>query len=123
MFFIAPNQVMGFTLGQNAISPSGWMLLIHPDFLWNTSLVNITEKYEFFDYSVNEALFLSEKEEAVLDNIIDNIEQEYHSNIDKFSKQIVSDFTIGNSSLVRKPMTRFWTGSAKYLASVSMTRI
>jgi len=89
MFFMAPNQVMGFTLGQNPVSPSGWMLLIHPDFLWNTSLVNTVEKYEFFDYSVNEALFLSEKEEAVVANIIDNIEQEYHSNIDKFSKQII----------------------------------
>jgi AraC family transcriptional activator of pobA len=89
MFFMAPNQVMGFTLGENAVSPSGWMLLIHPDFLWNTALVNMTEKYEFFDYSVHEALFLSEKEEAVLDHIIENIEQEYHSNIDKFSKQII----------------------------------
>jgi AraC family transcriptional activator of pobA len=89
MFFMAPNQVMGFTLGENAVAPSGWMLLIHPDFLWNTALVNMMEKYEFFDYSVHEALFLSEKEEAVLDNIIDNIKQEYHSNIDKFSKQII----------------------------------
>jgi hypothetical protein len=52
MFFMAPNQVMGFTLGENAISASGWMLLIHPDFLWNTALSNMMEKHEFFDYSV-----------------------------------------------------------------------
>jgi AraC family transcriptional activator of pobA len=89
MFFMAPNQVMGFTIEQNAVAPSGWILLIHPDFLWNTSLAKVIEKYEFFDYSVNEALFLSEKEEVILDNMIKNIQQEYHSNIDKFSKQII----------------------------------
>ena len=47
------------------------------------------KQYEFFDYSVNEALFLSEKEEEVLNNIIRNIRQEYHSNIDQFSQDII----------------------------------
>ena len=44
--------------------PSGWILLIHPDFIWNTSLAKNIRQYEYFDYSVNEALFLSEKEEG-----------------------------------------------------------
>lgn len=65
------------------------MLLIHPDFLWNTSLAKTIKQYEYFDYTVNEALFLSEKEEETLNSIIQNIQQEYHSNIDKFSKQII----------------------------------
>ncbi len=47
------------------------------------------KQYDFWDYSLHEALFLSEKEEATLNAIILNIEQEYHSNIDKFSKQII----------------------------------
>lgn len=47
------------------------------------------KQYEYFGYAINEALFLSEKEEAILNNIIQNIQQEYHSNIDKFSKQII----------------------------------
>lgn len=47
------------------------------------------KQYEFFDYSVNEALFLSEKEEEILNNIIRNIRQEYHSNIDQFSQDII----------------------------------
>ena len=34
-------------------------------------------------------MFLSEKEEIAINNIIQNIEQEYHANIDKFSKQII----------------------------------
>lgn len=89
MFFIAPNQVFKIQVdSQSTIKRSGWMLLIHPDFFWNTPLAKTIKRYEFFDYSVNEALFLSEKEEKTLNGIIENIRQEYHSNIDKFSKQI-----------------------------------
>jgi len=90
MFFMAPNQVFGIEHGKNdSEKRSGWMLLFHPDFLWNTSLAKKIGQYEYFDYSVHEALFLSEKEEAVMNNIIQNIEQEYHSNIDKFSQGVI----------------------------------
>ena len=90
MFFVAPNQVFGIEANQNsATKRTGWMLLIHPDFLWNTSLAKNIKRYDFFDYSVNEALLLSEKEEKVLNGIIENIKEEYHANIDRFSKQII----------------------------------
>lgn len=89
MFFMAPNQVFGVETSEHSIKRSGWMLLIHPDFLWHTPLAAAIKKYEYFDYSVNEALFLSEKEEAILVNIIQNIQQEYHTNIDKFSQDII----------------------------------
>jgi len=90
MYFLAPNQVLKVEPGQNPMAKrSGWILLIHPDFFWGTSLAKNIKKYEYFDYSVNEALFLSEKEEAILNNIIQNIQQEYHSNIDKFSQEII----------------------------------
>lgn len=36
LFFVAPNQVFGLHIEEDNQSPSGWMLLIHPDFLWNT---------------------------------------------------------------------------------------
>jgi AraC-like DNA-binding protein len=90
MYFLAPGQVLQSNQENNPDArPSGWILLIHPDFLWNTPLAKIIKKYEYFDYSVHEALFLSEKEEATLNNIIQNIKQEYHSNIDKFSQSII----------------------------------
>ena len=90
MFFIAPNQLFGVEVSPNVAStPEGWMLLIHPDFLWNTSLAKTIKQYEYFDYSVNEALFLSAKEEATIVNVVHNIEQEYLSNIDKFSQSII----------------------------------
>ena len=90
MFFVSLNQVFGIEHGNNNTEKmSGWMLLIHPDFMWNTSLAKNIKQYEYFDYSVHEALFLSEKEESVMNNIIQNIQQEYHSNIDKFSQDII----------------------------------
>jgi AraC-like DNA-binding protein len=89
MYCMAPNQVLRVAPAQDPTTRSGWILLIHPDFLWNTSLAKTIKQYEYFDYSVNEALFLSEKEEAIVNNIIQNIQQEYHSNIDKFSQNII----------------------------------
>ena len=90
LFFMAPNQVFSISPNNNvAPQHTGWILLIHPDFLWNTSLAKNINKYEYFDYAVNEALFLSAREEAILNNIIQNIEREYHSNIDDFSQSIV----------------------------------
>jgi AraC-like DNA-binding protein len=90
MTFVAPGQVFGITLekGQH-LEHSGWMLLVHPDFLWNTPLAKAIKRYDFFDYSVNEALFLSEKEESIIVGLMQNIEQEYRSNIDKFSQNII----------------------------------
>lgn len=90
MFFIAPNQVFGIEkIEEIATTKSGWVLMIHPDFLWNTPLAATINQYEFFDYAVNEALFLSEKEEATLHAIVKNIEQEYNGNLDKFSQSII----------------------------------
>jgi AraC family transcriptional activator of pobA len=90
MFFISPGQVFKIEVDKDTkLNQSGWMLLLHPDFLWNTSLARKIKEYEFFDYSVNEALFLSEKEEAIINGILQNIEQEYLANIDKFSQNII----------------------------------
>jgi AraC family transcriptional regulator, transcriptional activator of pobA len=90
LFFMSPGQLFGVKIDdKNNFHPSGYMLLVHPDFLWNTSLAATIKQYDFFDYSVNEALFLSDKEETTINGIIENIKQECHSNIDKYSKQII----------------------------------
>jgi AraC family transcriptional regulator, transcriptional activator of pobA len=88
--FVAPNQVLSLSIDtKQETTQSGWLLLIHPDFLWNTSLAKSIRKYDFWDYSVHESLFLSAKEEQTLIHILKNIQQEYHANIDRFSKQII----------------------------------
>jgi AraC-like DNA-binding protein len=91
LYFMSPGQVFG--MGEDAAGDGnevrGWMLLVHPDFLWNTPLAKGIKKYEYFNYSVNEALFLSDKEEAIIVGILQNIQQEYQGNMDKFSQQII----------------------------------
>ncbi len=88
LFYIAPGQVFSFEADDDFKS-SGLMLLIHPDFLWGTALAKTIKQYEFFNYSANEALFVSEKEKNTIISFIRNIEQEYHANIDKFSESII----------------------------------
>jgi len=91
MSFMSPNQVfsIGVANKDEKIEKSGWVIYIHPDFIWNTSLAKTIKQYDFWDYSLHEGLFLSEKEEEIIATIIKNIDQEYHSNIDKFSKSII----------------------------------
>ncbi len=92
MSFMAPGQV--FSIGADnkdeEVKKSGWVVYIHPDFIWNTPLARTVKCYDFWDYSLAEALFLSAKEEALIIGIIQNIQQELASNIDAFSKGIIA---------------------------------
>jgi AraC-like DNA-binding protein len=90
LFFIAPGQVYSIETPTNeAPAHTGWILLVHPDFLWNTALAKTIRQYEYFDYSVHEALFLSDKEETTIIGIIRSIQQEYHTSIDMLSRDII----------------------------------
>jgi AraC family transcriptional activator of pobA len=89
MAFLSPVQILR---GEENGVPSnleGWMLFVHPDFLWNTPLAKKIKQYEYFEYSTNEALFLSDKEETIINGLVKNIQDEYHSNIDKYSQDII----------------------------------
>ena len=90
--FMSPGQVFSIAVDNKdeEIEKSGWVINIHPDFLWNTPLAKTIRHYDFWDYSLHEALFLSAKEEATITNIILTIQQEYQANIDRFSKQIIT---------------------------------
>ncbi|MFA5326889.1 MAG: helix-turn-helix transcriptional regulator [Prolixibacteraceae bacterium] len=90
MSFVAPKQVVSITIDKSQeLKPTGMLLFFHPDFLWNAPLSKNIHQYAFFGYGVNEALFMSEKEENVITEIMQSIQREYHSNIDKFSQNII----------------------------------
>lgn len=91
MTFFSPEQVITVQLIDEDLNskPSGWILAIHPDFLFGTSLAMNIKKYSFLNYSVREALFLSEKEENTIYDILQNIKSEYHANLDQFSQHII----------------------------------
>ncbi len=88
--FMSPGQVFRVEVASGEeLKHSGWMLLVHPDFLWNTPLAKTIRQYEYFDYSVHEALFLSEKEEQTIIGLMETIHQEYHANMDRFSQNVI----------------------------------
>jgi len=89
MAFMSPGQILRGE--EDGVPPDldGWMLFIHPDFLWNTSLAAKIKRYEYFSYATSEALFLSDKEELLINDLVRNIKAEYYSNMDKFSQDII----------------------------------
>ncbi len=91
MTFFSPEQVISVQLTEEDASshPSGWILAFHTDFLFGTKLATNIKKYSFLNYSVREALFLSEKEENIINGILQNIKTEYQTNLDQFSQQII----------------------------------
>jgi len=89
MCFIAPRQLVRMIIDKSGIKPSGYLLAFHPDFIWNTPLAKTISNYKFFGYDVNEALFLSEKEEETLIGLFKGIEREYQSGIDEFTQNII----------------------------------
>lgn len=88
--FFAPQQLLQVQIKPDVtVNQTGWLLLVHPDLLWNTPLAAQIKNYQFFHYKVNEALFLSEKEEAVIAEIFHKIAREYQSNMDQFSQSLI----------------------------------
>jgi len=88
--FISPLQFLKIEINQvTTVDQSGWLLLIHPDFLWQTPLAKKMKTFEFFGYAANEALFLSEGEEKAIEQILLAIQSEYRSYIDKFSQELI----------------------------------
>lgn len=103
MSFVAPNQVFSFEGGRQG-SVLGTLILFHPDFLWSTSLATNISKFDFFSYAIHEALFLSDREKKLILGIAEIIEQEYQSNIDDFSQEII----ITQLELLLKYADRFY---------------
>lgn len=90
MTFIAPGQLLHIEWEANAeLKHTGWLLLIHPDFLWKSPLAKTIRQYAFFDYSVHEALFLSDKEESTIVSLMQNISAEYLANTDQFTQGVI----------------------------------
>jgi len=89
MSFVSPGQLINLKIEPSDPKPTGMLLFFHPDFLWNTPLAKNIKHYNFFGYAVNEALFMSDKEEKIIEGIMQDIEQEYHANIDKHSQGII----------------------------------
>lgn len=87
MIFGGPQQVVEWN--NIGVALGGFSIIFHEDFIKGTGLAEKIKDYGFFDYSTNEALHLSSKEEEKLESIYNNIAEEYNNNQDEFSKEII----------------------------------
>ena len=88
--FLAPDQVFRLEeAGDEAHDQAGWLLLVHPDFLWKTPLATAIRQYDYFEYAVNEALFLSGAEEVTLQALLEQMDRETRSATDRFSDSVL----------------------------------
>ncbi len=82
----APGQLL---FSHSQYEAQGWWLVFHPDFIQGYPLTKSISNYDFFSSAVNEALDLSAKEETLIENIFQNIAQEYNTFIDKHSQDVM----------------------------------
>lgn len=90
LMFAAPHQVIGGHT--TAAEPAGdcyFTLLIHPDFFLGHPLARAIKQYGFFSYTANEALHLSDEEQATIFSLFDMMDKELQGRIDDFSQEIV----------------------------------
>jgi len=87
--FLAPGQVSAVGPGVDISEMSGWMLLFHPDLLARFPLGQKMARYGFFSYEVHEALHLSEKEEVLLERVLQGLRYECEQPVDAFSHEML----------------------------------
>lgn len=68
---------------------NGWTLFFHPDLIRRSRISDSIDSFTFFKYEVNEALHLSEKEKAMLMELIGNIGKEIGQNMDRHSQDLI----------------------------------
>ncbi|PJZ48031.1 helix-turn-helix domain-containing protein [Leptospira saintgironsiae] len=89
MGFSSPKQIFSFEDDIDISELSGWYLIFHTDLIRNYDIARRIKSYGFFSYEVNEALHLSEKEESIIDSIMNNIQDEYLTSIDSYSQDLI----------------------------------
>lgn len=104
LIFTAPEQVFKVTKAQALNQSQGWMLYFHPDLIRNTSLGGTIDQYNFFNYEVYEALYLSEQEEEILTNLVKLIDREINQRTDNHSQQVL----VSNIELILNYSLRFY---------------
>ncbi len=85
----APGQVVNVEPNPEVPFAKFSALVFHPDLLNRTSLGKQMSRYEFFDYTSNEALHLSAQEVEIFKGVLAMIEQELHHAIDKHTRELV----------------------------------
>jgi AraC-like DNA-binding protein len=87
MVFMKPRQIV--ELKNLEFEEDGYIMFVDENFLNGHELYTAVQQYSFFEYEINEALHLEPKEEKIIWNIFQTIEQEYNNSEDEFSREII----------------------------------
>lgn len=101
---VSPGQIGGKEENGKKVSIGGWALLFHPDLIHGTPLEKEIRDYTFFDYSVNEALHMNEKEREIVVSILKRIKSEVENPRD----DVQNDIVVSYLSLLLKYCQRFY---------------
>lgn len=77
---VSPGQIGGKEDNGEKVMLTGWALLFHPDLLHGTPLEKEIRHYSFFDYRVNEALHMTDKEKDIIVGIMRQLSNEIENN-------------------------------------------
>ena len=86
-----PGQVVEVEWDETRPMPSSRGLLFHPDLIYGTPLGQRIHDYTFFDYDQREALHLSEREQRIINDLLDSIQEELEHPVDKHSQTLITD--------------------------------
>jgi len=100
----APGQIITFDKRNEEGSTEGWGLYFHPELIRKSELSNRINQYTFFNYQENEALHLSDHEKHILLNMFKQLKDEYHTNIDQFTQELI----VSNIELLLNYCKRFY---------------
>lgn len=101
---VSPGQIGGKEENGERVSIGGWAMLFHPDLIRGTQLEKDITNYSFFDYSVNEALHMNEKEREIVVSIFKRIKSE----IENPNDDLKNDILVSYISLLLKYCQRFY---------------
>ena len=89
---VAPGQLGGKEDNGEKVNISGWSLLFHPDLLHGSSLEKKIKGYTFFDYSMNEALHMTEEERDIIIGLMRSIETEIKKPRDSHQDNLIINY-------------------------------
>ena len=100
----APGQVVHVEPNPEVTVPKWTAIVFHPDLLARTALGRNISRYEFFDYTSNEALHLSVAEIDIFRDVLSMIKQELCHGIDKHTRELI----VSNLELLLNYCLRFY---------------
>lgn len=85
----APGQMVQVDMDDEELGKDVSGLVFHPDLIYGSSPADKISKYTFFSYAQNEALHLSEQEQSILTNCLQNIQEKMEHPIDAHSRELL----------------------------------